>query len=709
MPETLAQDTFVRSYTDRGYRHVALVRHQGTLLAFALDDGRQIVYSAMDSSRGERDADDWNEQPLPLRFPTELALAGFGAAEQTLLPAIRKSTHKPVADRTLLSDEDTDFFQSSTARLTADVPFQVVSDGDVLHVFRQSVGADHPDALKTADGVAMVDSSLLVDRFILVGGAQLTPKREVRFQRSRSRTQPEGQKDTLGAEDLDKQPFFEPTRVLRFIPPLTDGRFAALLVPTQVANVSRWQLFVHNARSGAIDAFSIERSSDGLFNTRGETFLTCVDHPDVFALEPGTCSAPAVGDPTQTCGLQLVPVADRGGYAGAALDLSAPGAFVEFDDPQPLGPSFTLELWLATPAEAGPDPAAILGSGNAATANDGPSLAVVEQRRLQIGWGDGSSFRSTLTPPVLDPGSWQHVAASFDGTWVRVYVDGRLRHRSGELHDCVPAEGAVTTQLGAPANGFTGTVDELRIWSYVRAAGDIQSSIGRRLSGLEPDLLRYWRLDEGRGDVIRDQTGSGATAAVHGATWVTSGAPVADTAGISRTSLRVAGREVVTGLSALLYNQQERAASGYDRAPKPLKQAARVMLAFGSTRAQKQTAEVAVLDFGVGVDGRLAQLDGEVALANRSAPRPGGDPDVDWDEREDQQAILESCQKLMATLPVVAEADDPLAALADAAFSLGDNVPDEPPPSSRRRWTRGRPRSPAPRSRRCWPSRPGPR
>src|SRR3954452_19490579 len=186
MSETLAQDTFVRSYTDRGYRHVALVRHKGTLLAFALDDGRQIVYSALDSSRGERDADDWNEQPLPLRFPSELALAGFGAAEQTLLPAIRKSTRKPVADRTLLSDEDTDFFQSSTARLTADVPFQVVSDGDVLHVFRQSVGADHPDALKTAEGVAMVDSSLLVDRFILVGGAQLTPKREVRFQRSRS-------------------------------------------------------------------------------------------------------------------------------------------------------------------------------------------------------------------------------------------------------------------------------------------------------------------------------------------------------------------------------------------------------------------------------------------------------------------------------------------------------------------------------------------
>ena len=138
---------------------------------------------------------------------------------------------------------------------------------------------------------ALVDCSLLVDRFLVVtggeDGAQLVPKREVRFQRSRSRTRGEGPKDTLGAQDLDQQPFLEPTRVLRFVPALTDGRFAALLVPTQVASVSRWQLFAHNARSGAIDAFSIERSTDGLFNTRGETFLTCVDHPDVFALDPG--------------------------------------------------------------------------------------------------------------------------------------------------------------------------------------------------------------------------------------------------------------------------------------------------------------------------------------------------------------------------------------------------------------------------------------
>ena len=142
----------------------------------------------------------------------------------------------------------------------------------------------------------------------------------------------------------------------------------------------------------------------------------------------------------------------------------------------------------------------------------------------------------------------------------------------------------------------------------------------------------------------------------------------------------MAGREVATGLSALLYHQQEKAASGYDRAAKPLKQAARVMLAVGTKRANKRTAEVAVLDFGVGADGRLAQLDGEVALANRSAPRPDGHPDVDWGERDGPAGDLDSAEKLMAVVQAIAGADHPAAALAAAPAgtgTLGDDVPED--------------------------------
>ena len=67
-------------------------------------------------------------------------------------------------------------------------------------------------------------SVLLVDRFIL-SGTVLLNKREVRYQRSRNKYQPQSRKDSLGAKDMEKNPFYEPTQKLSFIRNLVDGRF----------------------------------------------------------------------------------------------------------------------------------------------------------------------------------------------------------------------------------------------------------------------------------------------------------------------------------------------------------------------------------------------------------------------------------------------------------------------------------------------------
>jgi hypothetical protein len=140
-----------------------------------------------------------------------------------------------------------------------------------VYVFRQSIAAqDEPglelyrDGSKDAAGnrVPLVDGTLLVDRFVLVG-TELQPTREVRYQRSRSKVRPQSSKDSLGATDLDKQPFVEPTQALSFISGLRSGGFAVVLVPTQVADVSRWQIFVENSETPLIDCYGIDRSADG--------------------------------------------------------------------------------------------------------------------------------------------------------------------------------------------------------------------------------------------------------------------------------------------------------------------------------------------------------------------------------------------------------------------------------------------------------------
>ena len=546
-------DSFVKTYADRAYSHPTMVRHQGSVIAFAMDDRRRLVYAVLDvTATAASDADRWPASPSALPFPRELAEVGLAIADQVQLPLVRKGATEPVPAGTPVAASEIDDVLSTTARFTADAPFEVVSDDAYVYVFRQSIAAqDEPgleiyrEGVKDAAGnqVPLVDGTLLVDRFVLVG-TQLQPTREVRYQRSRSKVRPQSSKDSLGATDLDKQPFVEPTQALSFISGLHSGGFAVVLVPTQVADVSRWQIFVENAEVPLIDAYGIDRSADGLFDLAGT---------------PSSDPMPA------------------GGFAGGALSFAADGDRLQMNAPA-LGAAFTVEAWLKVAPDAPDGELALLGSDSEQgdPAHSGLAAWISEGTRLRIGFGDGSAFHDTTTGDVLSPGSWNHVAISFDGTYVRVYVDGVLRHRDAALKGLTPAPVGLT-RIGAEKDTFRGLLDEVRLWRVVRGASDIADSMGRRLTGLEPGLAVYWRLDDGFGDTAWDGAVAQprADAGVEGPAWITSDAPIADTTGFSRTGLRVYPRIVTSGLTALLYYQQEQAPSGYDAASKPLKKAAR--------------------------------------------------------------------------------------------------------------------------------------
>src|SRR5262249_30654193 len=263
--------------------HPTMVRHQGSVIAFAMDERRRLVYAVLDATlTAASDADRWPASPSELLFPRELAEVGLAIDDQVQLPLLRKGATAPVPAGTPVAASEVDEVLSTTARFTADAPFEVVSDDAYVYVFRQSIAAQDDPALELyrqdADGkpvldaagnpVALVDGTLLVDRFVLVGTA-LESTREVRYQRSRSKVRPQSSKDSLGATDLDKQPFVEPTQALSFITGLRSGGFAVVLVPTQVADVFRWQIFVENSETPLIDAYGIDRSADGLFDLAG--------------------------------------------------------------------------------------------------------------------------------------------------------------------------------------------------------------------------------------------------------------------------------------------------------------------------------------------------------------------------------------------------------------------------------------------------------
>jgi len=585
-----------KTYSGNTYKYTTLLRHKGTLIAFTMDDRRRIHYAVLDqnpaAAKSPLDVTYWPGGPSELLFPNEIAETGFGIADQTLLPTYQNGSPAPIKPGVRLAPRDTDFFRSTTARLSADAPFQVLSDGRFVYLFRQAIDGTHSDQIfkqdKTGkpvlDGagkpVPLVDATLLVDRFVLVGNV-LEPRLEIRFQRSRSKSRPAGRKDNLGAKDLDGNDFYEPTQELKFVGNLQSGRFAVLLLPTSVAEVERWQIFAQNRHTGRIDAFNVERSPEGLFNTRGS---------QVFA-------------PTLA------------GHAESALQLDKPTDHVALAKGVTPGAMFSFEGWIYPGQTQSTQPQVLIaGAKNGADAG-GLSLLVVAQTRLRVDFGSGQGDKFT-SKSMLTPNTWNHVAVTFDGAAFRFYIGGNLRDKI----DLAPTDEKPAAKpvlfLGAAQNAFKGVLDEIRLWNRVRSSHEIQADLHQRLTGLEPGLAACWRFDEAGGDTVFDQTNHGADGRVNGGVWVTSDAPIGENPGINRSSFAVAGRlpdgslenrSVASGLSALLYFQQANVASGYDGEQKPLKQSARVMLAFATSGASSGDKNyIASLDFAVSAAGKIA-------------------------------------------------------------------------------------------------------
>lgn len=271
-PKTSAIEQLNTRILPGDYEYTGMVSHRGTVVAFAMDTERRVKYSVLDLSnqteeQGYIDKAYWTvgkQGVLEVPFPNELDQVGYGVAKNFQMPLRKKdgSLLDLPKEQPVLADT----FHSSTARLTAQAPFQVLSDGKYIYLFRQALSGEDMQVDKIKN-TPVVNNTLLVDRFIL-SGTVLMPSREIRYQRSRHKTEPASAKDTLGPVGMDKKPFYEPTRELAFAENLIPGGFAVLIVPTQETEVSRWIIFSYDKVSNKINVFNIRRHTDGWFDPK---------------------------------------------------------------------------------------------------------------------------------------------------------------------------------------------------------------------------------------------------------------------------------------------------------------------------------------------------------------------------------------------------------------------------------------------------------
>ena len=629
---------FVKTYTDKTYKYTAQINHKGTIIAFAMDEARRIYYSvlALEDTKTQQksplDVNYWLDNPKEISFPNEIVQVGYAILPNVRMPIVKKGTRQEAKLGTLRSEE-IDPFLSTTARFSAQASFQVLSDGKFIYLFRQAIDKNHIDMLykqdeagnfvldKAQQKVPLVNETLLVDRYVLAG-TELKLKMEVRYQRSRHKYNPQTNKDGLGAKDLEKKPFFEPTQELDFIRNLKDGRFNVLLLPTQIAELQRWQIFTHNSKTGLIDSFNLERSNDGLFNTKGTQLYTSPDpqyQNSVLERQPGTDSF--TGEP-------LIPIISKTGYAESALNFDGQDDYVELPStPENLFQSFTIESWVCYHELANYTRIFDFGNGTGSDNILLTNVGTTNNLGLHIYQGDNS--QSIEIPNAIEIGEWLHITVTMDDTGnTTLYKNGLLIGQK-KLH--LPRTLIRNRNYLGKSNWsndafFDGKMDEVRIWTRCRSQTEIQADMNQRLVGDEPGLWAYWRFDEGFGDRLYDQTENAIHGSIKGATWVKSDAPIGDCPGIQRTSFSLQSgseqRNITSGLSAVLYHQQEKVSTGYDRQEKPVKRNARVMLTLGTSSpssASTDTHFIAALDFAVSREGRIAQVPDNLTLPNLQA------------------------------------------------------------------------------------------
>ena len=130
------------------------------------------------------------------------------------------------------------------------------------------------------------------------------------------------------------------------------------------------------------------------------------------------------------------------------------------------------------------------------------------------------NFDGTLRTVGVEyvPGEWVHVALVHGAGTLSAYRNGVLVGRvpSGATQQPTPGAPPVL-HVGGIINStsrnwtFTGELDELQIWETARAAEEILAGLRAPLTGGEAGLAAYYRMSDGVGTVLTDDSGRGWT------------------------------------------------------------------------------------------------------------------------------------------------------------------------------------------------------
>ncbi len=186
-------------------------------------------------------------------------------------------------------------------------------------------------------------------------------------------------------------------------------------------------------------------------------------------------------------------------FAGNALSFDGIDDYVNipYNSSLDISSAITLESWVYATKNTGIQDV-ISKSSNATNTgyifprtDDGWAHAVLY---LHI----GGAWR-VLSAPYPSLNAWHHLAATYDGATMKIYIDGTLAASGAQT-------GTIATNTNVVALGnqtgyneyFGGYADEFRIWNVARTQAQIQTNMNNELNpATQTGLVSYYTADQG--------------------------------------------------------------------------------------------------------------------------------------------------------------------------------------------------------------------
>lgn len=134
------------------------------------------------------------------------------------------------------------------------------------------------------------------------------------------------------------------------------------------------------------------------------------------------------------------------------------------------------------------------GFGN----DNGYMLRAGNNGSLNLTLGSGSWSELISNTNVLSLNTWQHVAGTYDGSYLRLYVNGNVvDSMAANINISNSTSLLYLGDNGSGARHFPGIIDEVRIWDVTRSKAEILAKMNEDLCGNDLGLVANYRMNQG--------------------------------------------------------------------------------------------------------------------------------------------------------------------------------------------------------------------